>query len=131
MKEYVKDLLVTALRSGDYKQTTGKLKTDEGHCCLGVLCELYVKTQKKKGFTRKENGEYHIVDKAKVAWTDGPLQQDGVLPTQVQKWAGMQSETGSFITKKGNARELTAMNDLEKKSFKQIATKIEKYWEQL
>jgi len=28
-----------ALRSGSYEQTRGKLKGDDGHCCLGVLCE--------------------------------------------------------------------------------------------
>jgi hypothetical protein len=31
---------VAALRSGDYAQTTGKLRNNEGFCCLGVLCDL-------------------------------------------------------------------------------------------
>jgi hypothetical protein len=31
---------VESLRSGNYKQTPGRLKTDDGYCCLGVLCEL-------------------------------------------------------------------------------------------
>ena len=29
-----------ALRSGEYKQDTGKLKTPEGWCCLGVLADV-------------------------------------------------------------------------------------------
>ena len=31
---------LTALRSGDYTQTTGNLRTEQGHCCLGVLCDI-------------------------------------------------------------------------------------------
>lgn len=31
---------IAALRSGEYKQTRNALKNDEGHCCLGVLCEV-------------------------------------------------------------------------------------------
>lgn len=44
----VKAKWVAALRSGKYKQARGRLrkinaKTGEArHCCLGVLCELYV-----------------------------------------------------------------------------------------
>lgn len=131
MKEHVKDLLVTALRSGEYTQTTGKLKTENGHCCLGVLCELYAKTQKKKGFQKNENGEFHIQDSETRNWDKSPRYQDGTLPTQVQRWAGMNSDTGSFVTKKGKLKELTDLNDNHGKSFKQIAKTIEKYWEQL
>ena len=29
-----------ALRSGDYVQSEGRLKTYSGYCCLGVYCEL-------------------------------------------------------------------------------------------
>lgn len=40
---------VNALRSGEYKQQTGTLATDDLNgnskfCCLGVLCDMYVKT---------------------------------------------------------------------------------------
>jgi len=31
---------ITALRSGEYKQTTDTLRDDKGFCCLGVLCDL-------------------------------------------------------------------------------------------
>lgn len=34
---------VDALRSGEYKQTTGRLRGDVGFCCLGVACDLYGK----------------------------------------------------------------------------------------
>lgn len=31
---------IDALRSGDYEQTTGRLRCDDGFCCLGVLMDL-------------------------------------------------------------------------------------------
>ena len=31
---------VKALRSGDYQQTKGWLNTEQGWCCLGVLCDI-------------------------------------------------------------------------------------------
>lgn len=131
MKEHVKDLLVEALRSGEYTQTTGKLKDDSGHCCLGVLCELYAKTQKKKGFQKDEFGNIYFEDSNQTRYDGTPFREDGTLPTQVQRWAGMSSDTGTFVTKKGNSKELTDLNDNHGKSFKQIAKTIEKYWEQL
>lgn len=35
-------LWTDALRSGKYQQATGKLKGDEGYCCLGVACMVAV-----------------------------------------------------------------------------------------
>ena len=43
MNAEVKEKWLNALRSGEYKQTRGNLKTDCGFCCLGVLCDLYSK----------------------------------------------------------------------------------------
>lgn len=31
---------VAALRSGEYKQGIGFLKTEQGYCCLGVACAM-------------------------------------------------------------------------------------------
>ncbi len=33
--------LTAALRSGEFPQDTGLLRTPEGWCCLGVACEVY------------------------------------------------------------------------------------------
>lgn len=41
--EEVYDLWIAALESGDYKQTTDVLKSNEDFCCLGVLCDLAIK----------------------------------------------------------------------------------------
>lgn len=40
MKKSLRDAWVKALRSGQFKQTTGRLVKHEGYCCLGVLCEV-------------------------------------------------------------------------------------------
>ena len=43
MAKTPRELWMTALRSGKYKQTTGTLADQDGHCCLGVACDLAVK----------------------------------------------------------------------------------------
>lgn len=40
MDAKIKAKWVAALRSGDYKQTTNKLRSSQGFCCLGVLCDI-------------------------------------------------------------------------------------------
>ena len=35
-----KRMWVSALRSGNYPQTLGRLKRGDAYCCLGVLCEI-------------------------------------------------------------------------------------------
>ena len=44
MNQQIKQLWVNALRSGEYKQATGRLRKNDGYCCLGVLCDLHSKT---------------------------------------------------------------------------------------
>lgn len=46
-KEQDKNFLtwITALESGDYRQGTNNLKSNNSYCCLGVACELF----KEKG----------------------------------------------------------------------------------
>lgn len=43
MNPEIKTEWLAALRSGEYKQETGILRARGGFCCLGVLCDLYVK----------------------------------------------------------------------------------------
>ena len=42
MTKYLKNKWIKALKSGDYKQTTGNLydASLDKYCCLGVLCEI-------------------------------------------------------------------------------------------
>ncbi len=103
----VKKEWIAALRSDEFKQTTGQLKTDSGFCCLGVLCELYM---------RKHGGE----------WTrDNKFENySAALPYSVREWAGLHS--GDPIVSAGGAREpLSNANDVLKYPFSKIADIIE------
>ena len=40
MNEVLRDKWVAALRSGKYEQSRGRLRTQNGYCCLGVLCDV-------------------------------------------------------------------------------------------
>lgn len=74
---------VEALRSGDYEQGKGKLRTlDSKFCCLGVLCDLAVEA----GVIPAPTSVGHM----------GFLYGNrlAVLPEEVQQWAGLRSPSG-------------------------------------
>lgn len=78
MNPEVKAAWVTALRSGEYKQGYGKLSGTEGHhCCLGVLCDLALKS-----------GEVPMdieVTETRVRYD----KESAYPPKAVQRWAGI------------------------------------------
>lgn len=41
MDPVIKAKWVAALRSGEYNQDDGELRSRDGFCCLGVLCDLH------------------------------------------------------------------------------------------
>lgn len=63
---------VDALRSGEYEQTTGRLRDDAGFCCLGVACDLY---GKEKNVAWEEDGVF--------------LGRNDLLPPAVREWLGL------------------------------------------
>lgn len=76
-------LWVEALRSGKYKQTTkGNLKDDEGHCCLGVLCEM----SKKAKFSKNPNFN--------KCYKIGHSGNSGTLPIEVMNEFGLSNPDG-------------------------------------
>lgn len=116
MRKSVKEKWLKALRSGEYKQTQGVLRDENGYCCLGVLCDIHRKTVKKTN-CHWTNDDYY-------------LGEVGVLPDAVIKWAKIESDdpaNGDFVNRKGVTQSLSVLND-EGKSFKQIAQIIEKYF---
>jgi hypothetical protein len=132
MKRDVMEKWVTALRSGDYTQTTEYLYNQNGMCCLGVLCDLYAKDT---------NTSWVIQDEDDIVNDDGYLVEYcvhsmhddyEVLPVNVQDWAGMRSLTGTFQDKHPDGTEysedLTILND-RGVSFNRIANIIEAKWE--
>ena len=106
----VLDLWLAALRSGEYTQTTGKLRRSppahEGFCCLGVLCDL----------ARKDGGE---------DW-----EEDKYYPGQwyyKSRGADLPGPIASYITLTSDDRcLLIRFNDSDRKTFSQIADYIEK-----
>lgn len=97
---------VDALRSGEYKQGEGCLKTDDRFCCLGVLCDLYT----------KDNPEAKW---AGDTFTSGSEAEDYVLTDDIVKWAGLPDESPSI-----RYTTLTHLNDAGK-PFPEIADLIE------
>lgn len=84
----VKQKWVDALRSGEYQQATGKLKSQEGFCCLGVLCDLYAKEHEDAGW------EYRGTDRPSDPTDYWYFEdQSEFLPESVAQWAGFQDQT--------------------------------------
>lgn len=118
MNEEVKRRWVEALRSGEYQQASGYLRTGiEGYwsyCCLGVLCDIAV----KDGVVGWAHG-----DTSGVSACDGSA---SYLPARVVDWAGLSSFNP--MMKSGSQQQdvsLVAMNDDFKYDFEQIADAIE------
>jgi|TARA_R110000851_G_scaffold17863_3_gene56364 hypothetical protein len=106
INENMKSVIV-ALRSGKYKQTVGALQNSCGHCILGVICEVY----------ETDTGESPNRD------LFGRLMGDDLSNhMDVQEWVGLVDVDGDCGLTKPS---LMTMNDIEKKSFLEIADFIE------
>lgn len=100
MNPELKEKWIAALRSGEYKQTKGRLmrrwkkQNGEGYnyCCLGVLETI-------------APGDYNY-----------ELRSEEMMLYMTQTELGLCSDT---------AKELARLNDVEEKSFKEIADYIE------
>lgn len=118
MNPDVKAKWLEALRSGEYKQAEGVLRTrDDGYCCLGVLCQI----ASDEGVVPQPEqlphaGNYH--------WTgsNGVTGYMYLIPA-VMEWAGIDSHTGVIETG-DNYLSLSQMND-DGATFEAIADVIE------
>ena len=90
---------VTALRSDDYVQATGRLRDGDRFCCLGVACDI-------SGLAEWEEGNRYLEEKE-------------TLPQQVRDWLGLENAAGGYI-----ASSLSNLNDT-RVSFDEIADMIE------
>ena len=121
-----KALCLEALRSGEYQQTTGCLRNDEGFCCLGVVTDVAIKNKLVPYDWRDPDGatsEYHILD------TNGDI-RTGALPNSVRVLLGVDScdplVSTCFRNEDGNSlHTLSSCNDQEGLTFEQIANLIE------
>lgn len=89
MNQEIKQAWTTALRSGEYKQTTHALQADGKFCCLGVLCNIYAKEKGVEWTTREfdPNKDNARNEGKKVGDFMG---QPMVPPQEVAAWAGLE-----------------------------------------
>lgn len=111
MNQQVKEKWLSALRSGDYQQTQLKLHTDDGFCCLGVLCDLYGKEHNVEwNLVEDEDHNYYMFQDKKAC-----------LPPSVVEWAGVESRNPVICE-----TPLAELND-DGSTFNEIADLIEKH----
>ena len=129
MNPTVKAKWVAALRSGEYTQSTGRLKTEGGFCCLGVLCDLHHKETNSPGWKQPhtDQGSTSYQYYASPRTTD--LSSYGTsLPQDVRDWADLPSSS-PVVTYKNGSEELASLNDgsdeLPSLTFTEIADLIE------
>lgn len=115
--------LIDALRSGEFKQIKGKIKSDEGHCCLGVACEVF----------KKETGtgnwiQVNSLPGARIEfrmnlddWSAGDY-----LPVAVRDWYGFDVDDPRLIAGQNDFKNATTMNDQMDWNFNQIADAFER-----
>jgi hypothetical protein len=108
LNENMKKVLV-ALRSGEYEQSRSTLQDSLGHCCLGVMCEVY----------EKETG-----DKIKRDLNNYIKGHSFTFLPEVQRWVGLTDKYGTCLSPNG-LTSLAQMNDRDGKTFSEIADFIE------
>jgi hypothetical protein len=110
----VKAAWLEALRSTRFLQGKHQLckltKDATRHCCLGVLCELFI----------EQGGDLSKgpPDRSGTLWYGD---QQAILPSKVVAWAGLSSNTGELP---GEDNTLASLND-GGTSFAEIADTIE------
>ncbi len=108
-KEWAKDL-----RTGDYKQIKGHLRDKgNGRCCLGVACDTYKRLTGKGDWCL---GIFYDAEGDRAHYA---------LPAAVRNFYGF-SLPDPILDPDRNATAV-GLNDLENKSFSEIADLVEKY----
>lgn len=110
---------IAALRSHQYPQIKGNLRTIDGYCCLGVLCDL---TPELAHWIHA--GRHSIWgSRAAPQETCHSIPPNAVLKALFVEWGekGMKEEQADFIT------ILQQKNDLYNFTFEEISDYIEAY----
>lgn len=102
--------LVTALRSGDYKQGYGRLRGDDKFCCLGVACDIYIKECDEEW----EPHPHFSSNFTCQGWHSR-------LPENIRKWLGFSTAYGDY---QYGTQSLAYLNDIGA-NFQEIANVIE------
>jgi hypothetical protein len=134
MKPEIKAMWLDALRSGEYQQGQGVLRSENNeYCCLGVLCDLY---QKQTGDMHWNSHAEKVADRE----VDGELAHFysydfgnekigyyafAMPPQEVFNWSGLYGDS-TLKGEDGKEYSLPEMND-GGKTFEEIAQLIELY----
>ena len=124
MNPTVKTQWLEALRSGSYQQGTGVLRDAENSfCCLGVLCDLYVKEHPERSWEARLDA-LDFEDDIELTTTYALDCETDLLPERVKLWAELEDDNpavkdGSVLTR------LTVLNDEAGRSFPALADLIE------
>jgi hypothetical protein len=108
MNPQIKQKWVDALRSGEYQQTQKRLRTEDGFCCLGVLCDLYGK---------ENNVEWQHNEVVGYFYENHSFS----LPSSVVEWSGVE-DGNPFVNDQTSS--LGSLND-KGSTFIEIADLIE------
>jgi hypothetical protein len=108
-------LVVEALRSGEYTQAKQRLRDGEGYCCLGVTCDVFQKVTGRGKWIKSQDPYYPYSFEV-----DGDNNGLG-LPDPVREWIGFDENEGSY---KDSGYGLSSHND-EGDTFEEIADIIE------
>lgn len=103
---------ITALRSGEYKQTRRRLQDKYGYCCLGVATDLYIRETRKARWGASVKCKFHAYE-----YPDSVDPNAGFLPAQVSDWLGITMD---------RQMDLALMNDAGS-TFLDIASVLENY----
>ena len=142
-------ILIEALRSGDYAQTRNHLKDDNGHCCMGVGCEISGLGEWQEQDTMYQCGystETDVMGCNHEVCEDNPLMPKiykyvvhnntivgdnmdysaSMLPALVQEYYGFRSGNGAYSNgDRDDGNCLTSDND-DDIDFREIADTIAK-----
>lgn len=89
-----RELIVAALRSGEFYQAHGALKRGNSYCCLGVMCEIFRReTGKGEWITREASP---LIRESDAFVIDGDLTFPSTLPPAVREWLGTESQNPVF-----------------------------------
>jgi len=109
---------IDALESGQYEQGKFALKNNNEFCCLGVLCDLFV----KEGIGEWEE-DVNTNDDVEFIYEGVTFR--GTIPSSIYTKFGLDTsigdDTDTYVTL---LNYLVTMNDVDGRSFKEIAEVI-------
>lgn len=129
----VKKAWLEALRSGDYKQTTGMLydKENDSHCCLGVLCDVSMVHQNELGIGGSISWQPSMTRSGRMQVeyeSDGNKWYDwGVVPSKLSLMLSDTSELHSMYLEAETLEELLELAKQEKRGEQLLQELADKY----